>query len=99
MGWAFRPQRPAARPRPPGELKKETGRPELIREIVEAYGKVRPNLLLHHPDYPEAGLLLGRVKSGNPVRGVKSLGREHDTEGSRWVAAVVDRGDPRPVNV
>src|SRR5438552_7120264 len=83
----------------PGELKKETVRPELIREIVEAYSQVRPNLLLHHPDYPEAKRLLNRIKSGNPVRGVKSLGADHDTEGSRWIIAVVDRDDPRPVNV
>jgi hypothetical protein len=83
----------------PGELKKDVVRPDLIREIVGAYGKVRPNLLLHHPDYPDARLLLDRVKAGNPVRGVKSLGAEHDTEGSRWVTAVADRDDPRPVNV
>src|SRR5437016_4310468 len=29
----------------PGELKAEVVRPELIREIVEAYGRVRDNLL------------------------------------------------------
>src|SRR5215813_3594363 len=28
----------------PGELKKAVTRPDLIREIVMAYGKVRPNL-------------------------------------------------------
>src|SRR5262249_53113694 len=50
----------------PGELKKDTVRPELIREIVEAYGKVRPNLLLPPPDYPEAKDLLDRAKSPNP---------------------------------
>src|SRR5262249_9264999 len=83
----------------PGELKKDTVRPELIREIVEAYGKVRPNLLLHRPDYPEAKDLLDRVKSGNPVRGVKRRGEGDDTEGSRWITSVVDRDDPRPVNV
>ena len=33
----------------PCELKKDMVRPDLIREIVEAYGKVQPNLLLHHP--------------------------------------------------
>jgi hypothetical protein len=83
----------------PGELKTDTVRPELIREIVAAYGKVRPNLLLHRPDYPDAKHLLDRVKAGNPRRGVTSLGAGHDTDGSRWVTAVVDRDDPRPVNV
>jgi hypothetical protein len=83
----------------PGERKETVTRPELICEIVEAYGKVRPNLLLHRPDYPPAAALLDRVKSGNPQRGVKYLGAEHDTEGSRHILAVVDRSDPRPVNV
>ena len=66
----------------PGELKEEVTRPDLIREIVEAYGKVHPNLLLHRPDYPPAGSLLDRIKSGNPRRGVKNVGAGHDTEGS-----------------
>src|SRR5262249_3475418 len=83
----------------PGELKKAVTRPDLIRAIVKAYGKVRPNLLLHRPDYPAAGVLLERVKCGNPRRGVKNLGAGHDTEGSRWITRVVDREDPRPVNV
>src|SRR5438067_2849462 len=83
----------------PGELKEDVTRPELIRKTVEAYGKVRPNLLLHRPDYPPAGSLLDRIKSGNPRRGVKNIGARHDTEGSRWIARIVDRDDPRPLNV
>jgi hypothetical protein len=83
----------------PGELKKHVTRPELIRQIVEAYGKVRPNLLLHRSDYPSARLLLDRIKSGNSRRGVKNIGAGHDTEASRWIIKVVDRDDPRPVNV
>jgi hypothetical protein len=83
----------------PGELRKAVTRPDLIRAIVEAYGKVRPNLLLHRPDYPPTAALLDRVKSGNPRRGGKNVGGGHDTEGSRRIIAVVDRDDPRPVNV
>jgi len=83
----------------PGELKKDVVRPELIREIVEAYGKVQPNLAKHHRDFPEAKTLLSRIKSGNPVRGVESLGADKDTEGSKWIISVVDRVDERPVNV
>jgi len=89
----------ASATRTPGESKDEVTRPDLIREIVEAYGKVRPNLLLHRPDYPPVASLLDRVKSGNPRRGVKNLGAGHDTEGSRRIVAVVDRDDPRPLNV
>src|SRR5205807_3894362 len=42
----------------PGEVKQDVTHPDLIREIVEAYAKVRPNLLLHRPDYPPSGSLL-----------------------------------------
>ena len=83
----------------PGELKKETVMPELIREIVEAYGKVQPNLKKHHPDFPEAETLLKRIKVGNPVRGRESLGADKDTEGSKWIVAAVDREDKRPLNI
>jgi len=83
----------------PGELKKETVMPELIREIVEAYGKVQPNLKKHHPDFPEAKTLLKRIKVGNPVRGRESLGADKDTEGSLHIIASVDRADERPLNI
>ena len=83
----------------PGELEKAVVRPDLIREIVQAYGEVRPNLLLHHRGYPEAKYLLDRVVSGNPNRGLKFVGEGHDPDGSRRLIAVTDRDDPRPVNV
>jgi hypothetical protein len=83
----------------PGELKQDIVKPELIRERVEAYGKVRPNLLRHSPDFPPAEELLARIKRGNPHRGVANLGEGKDTEGSNWIIAVVDRLDPRPVNI
>jgi hypothetical protein len=89
----------ASATRPSGELKEEVTRPELIRQIVQAYGKVRPNLLLHQPDYPPAEALLERIKSGSPRRGVKNIGAGRDTEGSQWIVNVVDRDDPRPLNV
>jgi Protein of unknown function (DUF1593) len=83
----------------PGERKKEEVRPHLIREIVEAYGKVQPNLIKHHPDFPNAKVLLERIKAGNPIRGVDSIGSGKDTEGSNWIISTVDRKDERPLNV
>jgi hypothetical protein len=83
----------------PGELKRDTVKPELIREIVEAYGKVQPNLVKHHPDFPEAKLLLDRIKIGNPKRGVENIGEGKDTEGSKWIIAAADRDDKRPLNI
>jgi hypothetical protein len=83
----------------PGELKEKVTRPDLIRQAVEAYGKVRDNLARHAEGYPTAESLLDRVKSGNADRGRDAVGEGHDTEGSRWLIAVADRDDPRPVNV
>src|SRR5262245_55822859 len=83
----------------PGELKADVVKPELIREVVKAYGQVRPNLVRHHPGFPTEKALLDGVKSGNPRRGVESVGRGNDTEGSDWIIAVADRDDPRPLNV
>jgi hypothetical protein len=83
----------------PGELKEKVTKPHLIREIVEAYGKVQPNLLKHKPDYPTAEDLLGRIKSGSANRGLEALGEGKDSEGSRRIIEVADRPNPRPVNV
>jgi hypothetical protein len=83
----------------PGELKETVTRPDLIREIVGAYGKVRPNLVKHAAGYPEAQQLLARIKSGNRARGRGANGEGRDTEGSRWIISVVERDDSRPVNI
>ena len=83
----------------PGELNRDVVQPELIRQIVEAYGQVRPNLIEHDPAFPPADVLLARIKSGNPQRGVKNVGDGKDTEGSNWIIAVADRPDARPVHV
>ncbi|MCA9215257.1 MAG: DUF1593 domain-containing protein [Planctomycetales bacterium] len=84
----------------PGELKKAITRPDLILEIVEAYGKVRPNLQKHAQGWPSAEELRERVKSGNPNRGRKFIGKDHDTEGSRELIRLVDAGTAqRPLNL
>lgn len=70
--------------------------PGLIQDIVNAYGQVRGNLLLHKPGYPTASALLGVIKRGNPVPGTTSVGAGKDTEGSNWIIKVVDEG---PVDV
>ncbi|OAM89062.1 DUF1593 domain-containing protein [Termitidicoccus mucosus] len=84
----------------PGELKKAITRPDLIREIVSAYGKVRVNLARHADGWPTEQELMARVKSGNPRRGHGHVGEGHDTEGSRWLIECVDAGTPeRPLNI
>ena len=83
----------------PGELKEAVTKPQLIGEILEAYGQVRDNLAQHASGYPTAEYLQARIKSGNPQRGLGAVGEGRDTEGSRWIISVVDRPDPRPVNI
>jgi hypothetical protein len=83
----------------PGELKDHVVQPRLIRQIVEAYGEVRSNLVRHAEGYPTAQHLLTRIKSGNPNRGRSAIGEGHDTEGSAWIITAADRPDPRPLNL
>jgi hypothetical protein len=77
-------------------------RPELIRSVIDAYEKVRPQLLLHSPDYPPADQLRTLVKGGQPAAGPKvpveeSVGAGKDTEASEWILRTADRPDPRPL--
>lgn len=83
----------------PGELDEAVVQPHLIREVADAYAGVRDKLALHAEGYPTADELRSRIKAGNPHRGLEHIGPGGDTEGSRWIISVVDRDDPRPVNI
>lgn len=84
----------------PGELKESITRPELIREIVAAYGQVRPRLLRHAEGWPTAESLLAVVSSGNPQRGRAHIGEGHDTAGSRALLERIEAGSAeRPLNI
>ncbi|HYF36241.1 MAG TPA: DUF1593 domain-containing protein [Prosthecobacter sp.] len=83
-----------------GELKEAVTRTDLIRQVVDAYGQVRPSLERHAEGWPETRQLLERIKSGNPKRGREHIGEGHDTEGSRWLLQCIDSGSPeRPLNI
>jgi hypothetical protein len=71
-------------------------RPELIRSVVEAYGKVLPNLKEHRPDYPSRERLMSLIKDGHNGDPHK-VGNGMDSEASEWIIKVLDRNDPRPV--
>lgn len=71
--------------------------PGRIRAIVEAYGKVRDNLLLHEPGFPDTYKLLARVSEGRPVFGMAAVGKGMDSPGSERIIAAVDQDDPRPL--
>mgnify|MGYP000290363013 CR=1 FL=1 len=84
----------------PGELKAKITRPDLIRQMVDAYGEVLPNLKRHATGWPEASDLRARILSGNPQRGRAHVGAEHDTAGSRALIQRIDAGTAeRPLNI
>jgi hypothetical protein len=83
----------------PGELKQEITRPDLVRETVEAYRKVLPNLRKHDHGYPDAATLLARVRSGNPKRGWEQVGEGRDSEGSRFIIEAVARPEPGTLHI
>ncbi len=72
-------------------------RPDKIRERVEAFGKVRNNLLKHAPGCPTTEHLLGVIKEGRPEFGMVGVGNGKSSEGSQHIIEVVDRPDERPV--
>ena len=72
-------------------------RPGNIRERIEAYSKVRENLLKHAQGYPAAQHLLTVTRVGLPEFGMEGVGPGKSSEGSRHIIDVVDKPDERPV--
>lgn len=68
-----------------------------IREIVEAYGKVQPNLLKHESGFPTKKYLMSVIKEGRADYGMHAVGEGMDSEGSDWIIKTVDKEDSRPV--
>jgi hypothetical protein len=72
-------------------------RPDRIVELVEAYGRVRDNLLRHAPGYPTEEHLLSITKAHLPLYGLDGVGEGKSSDGSRLIVEAVDRDDDRPV--
>ena len=71
--------------------------PESIIKIIEAYGKVHENLLLHEPGYPSAASLIDLVTQGLPEYGMSGVGEGKDTPGSDLIIERLERPDERPL--
>ncbi len=71
--------------------------PDYIIKMIEAYGLVRDNLLLHEPGFPTVEALLSTVKRGHVDSGMDAVGPGKDSEGSEWLIRAVDKEDPRPL--
>ncbi|HUP78465.1 MAG TPA: DUF1593 domain-containing protein [Pirellula sp.] len=83
-----------------GELKNATTHPELILQIIDAYGQVRPNLVRRAQGWPTVEQLRDVVKTGNIHRERTYVGAEHDTDASRHLINRVDSGThERPLDI
>lgn len=71
--------------------------PETMERIVDAYGKVQPNLLKHEPGYPAAQTLKALIKKGLAVYGMAAVGEGKDSEGSEWIIRQLEKNDSRPL--
>ena len=71
--------------------------PESIEKVIEAYGKVQPNLLKHEAGFSDAKTLSMIVKEGLPKYGMKGVGEGMDSEGSEWIIKILEEDDTRPL--
>ena len=71
--------------------------PQTIHKLIDAYGKVQPNLLRHESGYPTAQSLKAIVKKGSAVYGMEGVGEGKDSEGSEWIIKILDKPDDRPL--
>ena len=68
-----------------------------LREIVDAYDKVRDNLERHESGFPTAAALRALIVEGRPEYGMAAVGKGHDSAGSELLIKAVDRADTRPL--
>lgn len=71
--------------------------PLKIREIADAFGKVRDNLEKHEPGFPTVDYLNGLITEGLPEYGMNAVGEGKDSQASRLLIRAVDKNDPRPL--
>ena len=71
--------------------------PESIKKVVQAYGKVQPNLIKHESGFPDAETLLKIIKQGLPKYGMLGVGNGKDSEGSDWIIKILQEQDERPL--
>jgi hypothetical protein len=72
-------------------------RPDVLRSVVEAYGKVQPNLAKHEPGFPTAETLMKLVVSGQDSYGMAAVGEGRMTPGAEAIIRAADSPDPRPL--
>lgn len=80
-----------------GCWKKNQSNTAMLDKIVDAYGKVLPNLQVHAKGYPSHAYLKSISVLGQTGDGMADVGEGKDSKGSELIIAAADRNDPRPV--
>lgn len=68
-----------------------------VKEIVEAYSKVRDNLEKHEAGFPTGDYLKTVITEGLPDYGMHAVGKGHDSSASELLIKSVDKNDSRPL--
>lgn len=68
-----------------------------IKEIVEAYSKVRDNLEKHEPGFPTIDHVWSCITEGLAEYGMLAVGEGKDSPASEKLIEAVDKNDPRPL--
>ncbi len=71
--------------------------PETMHALIDAYGQVRPRLLLHADGWPPAEDLAARVFIGQTAYGMAATGAGHDSAGAQAIVRGATDQDPRPL--
>ncbi|WP_202424108.1 nucleoside hydrolase-like domain-containing protein [Duganella lactea] len=76
---------------------KERTHADTIAALVQAYGEVRPNLLLHATGWPEAASLNALIATGPQGYGMAAVRPRQPSGGALRLIAAADRADRRPL--
>lgn len=76
---------------------KTSTHPETMHALINAYGEVRQNLLLHAHGWPTAEYLGERVFAGQPGYGMAATGEGKSSPGAKALENAIERDDPRPL--
>ena len=77
--------------------KKTEVSPEMIAEVVEAYGEVVPNLTRHADGWPDPEELQARIRTGAAAYGLAGMSVEKPSAGARYLIEAGSRDDERPL--
>lgn len=76
---------------------KTSTHPETMRQLIDAYGQVRPNLMLNAKGWPEAAELASHVYTGQNAYGMAATGAGKTSDGARAILRAAEEDDARPL--